>query len=89
MSCRKLKLYFDKVVDVLISTDPKGTFEKCCINFIEIRSRIASIGSLFHSIYSRTNNQSIMNIEILSTMLEVILALVDNKTIFWIHMFMH
>ncbi|CAK7903514.1 transcription initiation factor TFIID subunit 6 [[Candida] anglica] len=80
---KQLQLYFDKVVEVLISTDP----EKEQLKYAALTSLRNDPGLhqlvpyLIQFVAEQITNQ-LRNINILSTMLEVISALVENKTIF-------
>lgn len=80
---KELKLYFDKVVDVLISTDPeKEHLKNAALTSLKSDPGLHQLVPYFIQFIAEQITNQLRNIEILSTMLEVILALVDNKTIF-------
>lgn len=80
---KELKLYFDKVVDVLISSDPeKETLKYAALNSLKNDPGLHQLVPYFIQFVSEQITNQLRNIDILSTMLEVISALADNKTIF-------
>lgn len=80
---KELKLYFDKVVDVLISTDPeKESLKYAAINSLKNDPGLHQLVPYFIQFVAEQITNQLRNIDILSTMLEVISALADNKTIF-------
>lgn len=80
---RELKLYFDKVVDVLISSDPqKEILKYAALNSLKNDPGLHQLVPYFIQFVSEQITNQLRNIDILSTMLEVISALADNKTIF-------
>ncbi|CUM48208.1 unnamed protein product [Debaryomyces tyrocola] len=80
---KELKLYFDKVVEVLISTDPeKESLKYAAINSLKNDPGLHQLVPYFIQFVAEQITNQLRNIDILSTMLEVISALADNKTIF-------
>ncbi|KAK6459683.1 TATA-binding protein-associated factor [Scheffersomyces xylosifermentans] len=80
---KELKLYFDKVVEVLISTDPeKENLKDAALTSLKNDPGLHQLVPYFIQFVAEQITNQLRNIEILSTMLEVISALVDNKTIF-------
>ena len=80
---KELKLYFDKVVEVLISTDPeKEHLKNAALTSLKNDPGLHQLVPYFIQFVAEQITNQLRNIEILSTMLEVILALADNKTIF-------
>ena len=80
---KELKLYFDKVVEVLISTDPeKESLKYAAINSLKNHPGLHQLVPYFIQFVAEQITNQLRNIDILSTMLEVISALADNKTIF-------
>lgn len=80
---KELKLYFDKVVEVLISTDPeKENLKYAAINSLKNDPGLHQLVPYFIQFVAEQITNQLRNIDILSTMLEVISALADNKNIF-------
>ena len=80
---KELKLYFDKVVEVLISTDPeKESLKYAAIYSLKNDPGLHQLVPYFIQFVAEQITNQLRNIDILSTMLEVISALADNKTIF-------
>lgn len=80
---KELKLYFDKVVEVLISTDPeKESLKHAAIHSLKNDPGLHQLVPYFIQFVAEQVTNQLRNLEILSTMLEVILALAENKTIF-------
>ena len=80
---KELKLYFDKVVEVLISTDPeKESLKYAAISSLKNDPGLHQLVPYFIQFVAEQITNQLRNIDILSTMLEVISALADNKTIF-------
>ncbi|KAG7665734.1 taf6 [[Candida] subhashii] len=80
---KELKLYFDKVVEVLISTDPeKEGLKNAALTSLKSDPGLHQLVPYFIQFVAEQITNQLRNIEILSTMLEVISALADNKTIF-------
>ena len=80
---KELKLYFDKVVEVLVSTDPeKESLKHAALNSLKSDPGLHQLVPYFIQFVAEQITNQLRNIEVLSTMLEVILALADNKTIF-------
>lgn len=80
---KELKLYFDKVVEVLISTDPeKENLKVAALNSLKNDPGLHQLVPYFIQFVAEQITNQLRNIDILSTMLEVISALADNKTIF-------
>ncbi|RCK64499.1 Transcription initiation factor TFIID subunit 6 [Candida viswanathii] len=80
---KELKLYFDKVVEVLVSTDPeKEHLRNAALTSLKNDPGLHQLVPYFIQFVAEQITNQLRNIEILSTMLEVILALADNKTIF-------
>ncbi|EMG45455.1 hypothetical protein G210_4359 [Candida maltosa Xu316] len=80
---KELKLYFDKVVEVLVSTDPeKESLKNAALTSLKSDPGLHQLVPYFIQFVAEQITNQLRNIEILSTMLEVISALADNKTIF-------
>ncbi|KAK6205571.1 TATA-binding protein-associated factor [Scheffersomyces amazonensis] len=80
---KELKLYFDKVVEVLISTESeKEILKNAALNSLKNDPGLHQLVPYFIQFVAEQITNQLRNIEVLSTMLEVISALVDNKTIF-------
>jgi transcription initiation factor TFIID subunit 6 len=80
---KELKLYFDKVVEVLVSNDPeKESLKHAALNSLKSDPGLHQLVPYFIQFVAEQITNQLRNIEVLSTMLEVILALADNKTIF-------
>lgn len=80
---KELKLYFDKIVEVLISTDPeKETFKDAALNSLRTDPGLHQLVPYFIQFVAEQVTNQLRNIELLITLLEVISALCDNKTIF-------
>ncbi|RLV95023.1 Transcription initiation factor TFIID subunit 6 [Spathaspora sp. JA1] len=80
---KELKLYFDKVVEVLISPDPeKEPLRQAALSSLRSDPGLHQLVPYFTQFVSAQITDQLRNIDILITMLEVISALVENKTIF-------
>lgn len=80
---KELKLYFDKVVQVLISTDPqKENLREAALSSLRTDPGLHQLVPYFIQFVAEQITNQLRNIDILITMLDVILALYDNKTIF-------
>lgn len=80
---KELQLYFDKVAEVLISTDPeKESLKYAALTSLKNDPGLHQLVPYFIQFAAEQITNQLRNIEILSTMLEVISALVENKTIF-------
>lgn len=80
---KELKLYFDKVVEVLISTDPeKEHLKNAALTSLQNDPGLHQLVPYFIQFVAEQVTNQLRNIDILMTMLEVISALGDNKTIF-------
>lgn len=80
---KELKLYFDKVVEVLLSTDPeKESLQNAALNSLKNDPGLHQLVPYFIQFVAEQITNQLRNIDILTTMLQVISALVDNKTIF-------
>ncbi|CUM65168.1 uncharacterized protein PRCAT00002796001 [Priceomyces carsonii] len=80
---KELKLYFDKVVEVLVSSDPeKETLKYAALTSLKNDPGLHQLVPYFIQFVAEQITNQLRNIDILSTMLEVISALVDNKTLF-------
>lgn len=80
---KELKLYFDKVVEVLISTEPeKENLREAALSSLRTDPGLHQLVPYFIQFVAEQITNQLRNIEVLITMLEVISALYDNKTIF-------
>ncbi|CAI5758157.1 unnamed protein product [Candida verbasci] len=80
---KELKLYFDKVVEVLVSQDPeKENLKNAALTSLKNDPGLHQLVPYFIQFVAEQITNQLRNINILMTMLEVISALVDNKTIF-------
>lgn len=80
---KELKLYFDKVVDVLLSSDPeKENLKYAALNSLKHDPGLHQLVPYFIQFVAEQTTNHLGNINILSTMLEVISALAENKSIF-------
>lgn len=80
---KELKLYFDKVIEVLLSNDPqKETMKHAALHSLKSDTGLHQLVPYFIQFVAEQITNQLRNIEILSTMLEVISALADNKSIF-------
>lgn len=80
---KELKLYFDKVVEVLLSTEPDNEYLKgAALTSLKNDPGLHQLVPYFIQFVAEQVTNNLRNIDTLSTMLEVILALIDNKTIF-------
>ncbi|MCH0628941.1 hypothetical protein JNB11_03055 [Kocuria palustris] len=80
---KELKLYFDKVAEVLILLDPEqDNLKQAAINSLRNDTGLHQLVPYFIQFVAEQITNQLGNIEVLSTMLEVILALTTNKTIF-------
>lgn len=80
---KELKLYFDKVVEVLISTDSdKESLREAALSSLRTDPGLHQLVPYFIQFVAEQVTNQLRNIDVLITMLEVISALYDNKTIF-------
>lgn len=80
---KELKLYFDKVVEVLISTDSeKESLREAALSSLRTDPGLHQLVPYFIQFVAEQITNQLRNIDVLITMLEVISALYDNKTIF-------
>ncbi|KAI5961632.1 taf6 [Candida pseudojiufengensis] len=80
---KELKLYFDKVVEVLVSTDPEEeSLKNAALQSLKSDPGLHQLVPYFIQFVAEQITNQLRHIDILSTMLEVISSLVDNKTIF-------
>lgn len=80
---KELKLYFDKVVEVLITTDPeKEHLKNAALTSLKNDPGLHQLVPYFIQFVAEQVTNQLRSLEILMTMLEVISALADNKTIF-------
>lgn len=80
---KELKLYFDKVVEVLLSSDPgNDTMKHAALHSLKADTGLHQLVPYFIQFVAEQITNQLRNIDILSTMLEVISALADNKAIF-------
>lgn len=80
---KELKLYFDKVVEVLVLTDPEQEpLKEAAFSSLRSDPGLHQLVPYFIQFVAEQVTNQLRNIDILITMLEVISALNDNKTIF-------
>lgn len=80
---KELQLYFDKVAEVLVSTDPeKETLKYAALTLMRNDPGLHQLVPYFIQFAAEQITNQLRNIEVILTMLEVILALVENKTLF-------
>lgn len=80
---KELRLYFDKVVQVLLSTYPESEQLKyAALNSLKVDPGLHQLVPYFIQFIAEQITNQLRNIDVLSTMLAVISALADNKTIF-------
>lgn len=80
---KELKLYFDKVVEVLISTDAeKESLREAALSSLRTDPGLHQLVPYFIQFVAEQITNQLRNIDVLITMLDVISALYDNKTIF-------
>lgn len=80
---KELKLYFDKVVEVLISSDPgKEELREAALSSLRTDPGLHQLVPYFIQFVAEQITNQLRNIDLLITMLDVISALYDNKTIF-------
>lgn len=80
---KELKLYFDKVVEVLVSNDPeKEALKEAALSSLRTDPGLHQLVPYFIQFVAEQVTNQLRNLEILITMLEVISALYDNETIF-------
>lgn len=80
---KELQLYFNKIVEVLISTEPeKETFKDAALNSLRTDPGLHQLVPYFIQFVAEQVTNQLRNIELLITLLEVISALCDNKTLF-------
>lgn len=80
---KELKLYFDKVVEVLLSSDPaKDGLREAALSSLRTEPGLHQLVPYFIQFVAEQITNQLCNIDLLITMLDVISALYDNKTIF-------
>lgn len=80
---KELKLYFDKVVEVLVLTAPeKESLREAALSSLRTDPGLHQLVPYFIQFVAEQITNHLRNIDILITMLDVISALYDNKTIF-------
>lgn len=80
---KELKLYFDKVVEVLISSDPeRESLREAALSSLRTDPGLHQLVPYFIQFVAEQITNQLRNIDLLITMLDVISALYDNKTIF-------
>lgn len=80
---KELQLYFDKVAEVLVSTDPeKESLKYAALTLMRNDPGLHQLVPYFIQFVAEQITNQLRNIEVILTMLEVILALVENKTLF-------
>lgn len=80
---KELKLYFDKVVEVLISTAPeKESLREAALSSLRTDPGLHQLVPYFIQFVAEQVTNQLRNIDVLITMLDVISALYDNKKIF-------
>ncbi|EGV66184.1 histone H4-like TAF Taf6, SAGA complex subunit [Yamadazyma tenuis] len=80
---KELKLYFDKVVDVLLSKDPeKEGLQNSALNSLKNDPGLHQLVPYFIQFVAEQITNQLRDIDILTTMLQVISALADNRSIF-------
>lgn len=80
---KELKLYFDKVAEVLVSTDPeKESLKDAALSSLRTDPGLHQLVPYFIQFVAEQITNQLRNIDVLITMLEVISALYDNETIF-------
>lgn len=80
---KELKLYFDKVVEVLVSPDPeKEPLREAALSSLRTDPGLHQLVPYFIQFVAEQITNQLRNLDVLITMLDVISALYDNKTIF-------
>lgn len=80
---KELKLYFDKVVEVLVLPDPeKDSLREAALSSLRTDPGLHQLVPYFIQFVAEQITNQLRNIDVLVTMLDVISALYDNKTIF-------
>lgn len=80
---KELKLYFDKVLEVLVSSDPeKQELKDAALTSLKSDPGLHQLVPYFIQFVAEQITNQLRNIDILFTMLEVISALAENSTIF-------
>lgn len=80
---KELKLYFDKVVEVLLSSDPaKDGLREAALSSLRTEPGLHQLVPYFIQFVAEQITNQLCNIDLLITMLDVISALYDNKTLF-------
>lgn len=80
---KELKLFFDKVVAALISTDPeKDHLKLAALSSLKSDPGLHQLVPYLIQFVAEQITNHLHSIDLLSTMLEVISALADNKTVF-------
>ncbi|OBA22770.1 DUF1546-domain-containing protein [Metschnikowia bicuspidata var. bicuspidata NRRL YB-4993] len=89
---KELKLYFDKVVEVLVLPDPeKDSLREAALSSLRTDPGLHQLVPYFIQFVAEQITNQLRNLDILITMLDVISALYDNKTIFlapYVHLLM-
>lgn len=80
---KELKLFFDKVVAALVSTDPeKDHLKMAALSSLKSDPGLHQLVPYLIQFVAEQITNHLHSIDLLSTMLEVISALADNKTVF-------
>lgn len=84
---KELQLYFDKVVDALVKPNPEDDAEiehlkSAALNSIKSDPGLHQLVPYFIQFIAETITNNLKNLELLSTMLEVIYSLLTNQTLF-------
>lgn len=80
---KELKLYFDKVVEVLISSDAdKESLRDAALSSLRTDPGLHQLVPYFIQFVAEQITNQLRNIDVMFTMLDVISALYENKTIF-------
>lgn len=80
---KELKLYFDKVAEVLVLTDPeKELLREAALSLLRTDPGLHQLVPYLIQFVAEQITNHLRSIDVLITMLDVILALCDNKTIF-------
>ncbi|KAM9917113.1 hypothetical protein OXX59_009557 [Metschnikowia pulcherrima] len=80
---KELKLYFDKVVEVLISTDAeKEPLREAALSSLRTDPGLHQLVPYLIQFVAEQITNQLRNLDVLITMLDVVSALYDNKTVF-------
>ena len=80
---KELQLYFDKVAEVLVSTDAeKETLKYAALTLLRNDPGLHQLVPYLIQFVAEQITNQLRNFEVLLTMLEVLLAFMENKTIF-------